>query len=522
MPFGELDQIADLADDRASLRGPGDRDAAAAPELEQAFIAQHVQGAEHRVLVHAEHGGQVSGLRQPLTWPRLALGNGPADLRGYLIMQGQRASAIEIDFQHGTSHSSSMIGAEQDTTRSSDMGAPALRARGTEVEVLFAQARRRRRHRRLVVVVVSLGLAGALAVGVAAGDGGHGTGVRDGNRGRPAARATSAKLALPAARLAWVDGSGSLIVGDPATGEQHVGPAVDASTSGPLVSASGQLYWADASRDGTPIRDYDLATGKIRYLPRGEAVFTSADRRRLYIARNSSTLLDLPANGSGHAVVRRSPAGWYMPSISPGWAATVAAGGIIVSSSNDQDYVPPTATVGLWNPATGQVRSLGIGIGVFGVYTAPVARYSLVAWAPPSRAVAQDDSLRITNTSTGATVLVRSPLHHGFVAAGAPAFSPGGTQMAVFVRMARLGSSDEMSELAIVDTRTGAVRLVPGADLDTTEDAFWAMWLPGSQRILAGAVGFAYAVDGRTLAATPFSFFPSTDGFSAVPLPARP
>jgi len=415
-----------------------------------------------------------------------------------------------------------MIGTEQVTTHSTDVGSSALRARGAEVEVLFAQARRRRSRRRLLVVVVSLGLVSGVAVGVTAGDGGQGTGVREGNHGRPAARATSARLALPVVQLAWVDGSGSLIVGDPATGAQHVGPAVDASTSGPLVSAGGQLYWADASRDGSPIRDYDLATSKIRYLPRGEAVFTSADRRRLYVARNSSTLLDLPADGSGRPVVRRSPAGWYMPSISPGWAATVAAGGIIVSSSDNQDYVPPTATVGLWSPVTGQVRVLGVGIGVFGVYTPPGARYSLVAWAPPSRAVARDDSLRITNTSTGATVAVRSPLHYGFVAAGAPAFSPGGTQMALFARTARLGSSDEMSELAIVDTSTGVVRLVRGADVDTTEDAFWALWLPGSERILAGAVGFAYAVDARTLAATPFSFFPSTDGFSAVPLPARP
>jgi hypothetical protein len=417
-----------------------------------------------------------------------------------------------------------MIGIGQDATRSSDLDAPALRVRDAAVEALFAQARRRRRRRCLLGVVVSLGLAGGVAVGVTAGGGRHGTGVREGDRGRPAARGTSApaRLALPAAQLAWVDGSGSLIVGDPATGAQHVGPAVDASTSAPLVSAGGQLYWADASRDGTSIRDYDLATGKIRYLPPGEAVFTSADGRRLYIARNTSTLLDLPADGSGRPVVRRSPAGWYMPSISPGWAATVAAGGIIVSSSDNQDYVPPTATVGLWNPVTGQVRILGVGIGVFGVYTPPGARYSLVVWAPLSRAVAQDDSLRITNTSTRATVVVRSPLHYGFVAAGAPAFSPGGTQMAVFVRTARLGSSDEMSRLAIVNTSTGLARLVPRADLDTTEDAFWAMWLPRSQRILAGAVGFAYAVDARTLAATPFTFFPSTDGFSAVLLPARP
>ncbi|HEY2304546.1 MAG TPA: hypothetical protein VGI05_01555, partial [Streptosporangiaceae bacterium] len=55
--------------------------------------------------------------------------------------------------------------------------------------------------------------------------------------------------------------------------------------------------------------------------------------------------------------------------------------------------------------------------------------------------------------------------------------------------------------------------------LFTAEDAFWAIWLPGSQRILAGSIGSAYLVDARTLAVRPFTYFGnSTDGFSAVVL----
>jgi WD40 repeat protein len=199
----------------------------------------------------------------------------------------------------------------------------------------------------------------------------------------------------------------------------------------------------------------------------------------------------------------------------------VAAGGFIVASRHNHGDTTAGARKGLWYPATGRVRILGTRIWIFGAYTPPSGRYSLLAWAPASREVARDDSLRITNTSTGTTVSVRSPLHHGFVASGAPAFSPGGTQMAVFVRTARLGSQYGMSQLAIVDTSTGALRLVPGTALDTTEDAFWSIWLPGSQRILAGAVGSAYVADARTLAVRRFTYFDSsTDGFSAVVLPA--
>jgi hypothetical protein len=395
---------------------------------------------------------------------------------------------------------------------------------GPDINVLFAEARRRRRRRRLLGAAVSLVLAGAVAIGLIAGSGGHSPAVRGGDGRRPpvTAKSQSSRLALPAVWLACLD-DGNLVIGDPATGALRVGPAIDASSSAPLVSAGGRLYWADANTYGAPIREYDLATGKIRYLPPGEAVFTSADGRHLFIARDSRTLLEMSSDGSGRPVVLRAPAGWYMSGLGAGWAPEVAAGDVIVSSSGNQDYVPSTATEGVWNPATGQVRILGAGIGIFGVYTPPGARYSLVAWVPPSRGIAQDYSLRITKTSTGLTVVVRSPLPYGFAVGGAPAFSPDGTQMAVFVRTARLGSSNGMSQLAIVSTRTGKVQLVPGTRLYTTEDAFWALWLPRSQRILAGAVGSAYAVDARTLTARPFSFLflPSTDGFSAVVLSAR-
>ncbi len=167
------------------------------------------------------------------------------------------------------------------------------------------------------------------------------------------------------------------------------------------------------------------------------------------------------------------------------------------------------------------MRILGRGYLIEAAYTPPGSRYSLIVWEPPGPGIAPDYSLRITNTATMGTVTVRSPLHYGFVSSGAPAFSPGGTQMAVFVRTATLGSADGMSKLAIVNTRTGTVRIVPGTRLFTTEDAFWAMWLPGGHQILAGAEASGYVVDTRKLTAQPFSFFPSSDGFSATVLPGR-
>ena len=65
VPAGELDQVPGLGEDRASLRRPGHRDAPAAAELQQALVPEQVQGAKHRVLVHAEHRGEVFGQGQP-------------------------------------------------------------------------------------------------------------------------------------------------------------------------------------------------------------------------------------------------------------------------------------------------------------------------------------------------------------------------------------------------------------------------------------------------------------------------
>jgi hypothetical protein len=62
------------------------------------------------------------------------------------------------------------------------------------------------------------------------------------------------------------------------------------------------------------------------------------------------------------------------------------------------------------------------------------------------------------------------------------------------------------SVLGIVNTRTGALRLVHGTHLVTTEDMGWARWLPGGNRLIAGAGAGSYAVNAATLAARPFSF----------------
>jgi len=406
--------------------------------------------------------------------------------------------------------------------------APAPQPGPADVEVIFEQARqrqRRRRRRRACVLAVIVLLAGAAMAGIVVGGGRPHAMTSGGDDGRPglSAKSGAARFALPRARIAWLDGAGYLYVGDPATGAQHLVRSTDVGDGGPLVvAAGGQLYWAQSHRYLAPIRDYDLATGKIRDLARGKAVFASADGRDVYVVQSTHTLLELPTDGSGRPAVLRIPSGWYLSQgywDVWGYAAAMADGVLVYSGYHGGS--PDYARTGIWSQSTGRVRILfGRPTQVLAAYTPGGASYSMVVSAPVSREVQSDSPVMITNTSTMVTVTVRSPLRYGFVGSGGPAFSPDGMRMALFARTAPLGSETGMSKLAIVNTTTGAVLVVPGTSLYTTEDAYWAMWLPDG-RLLAGAEASGYAVDTRSLAARPFSnFFPaSSEGFSAVVLP---
>ena len=402
------------------------------------------------------------------------------------------------------------------------------------VQALFAEARRRRR--RLAAGAVSLVLAG-LAVAVSSGAWPHQPRRGPAHAAHPPAPAQRVPgFTLPPATVAWVDYSGQVHVGDVATLAQHVAGTIPAwAGAGWLVEAGGRIYGAASP----VIREFDPATGTTVRLGPGVGVFPSADGRHAYVERTSTSPVEVGASGRG--VLRRlhTPADWYLVPDAAGEVTAGAGGaGILVSSRPDGPSRSPW-NLAVWDPATGKVTLVARGAAAVGSYAAPGGRYSLIAWAP-APCMSGNCPIEITNTATRATVTARSPLPYGF-AQGA-AFSPDGTRLAVFERTASISSSccANDSVLAIVNTRTGAVRAIPAARLVTQEDAGWILWLPGGRRLLAGALAYSYAADATTYAARPFFFFPQTaDGpgadhdimdtpdinFSAVLLPpaaARP
>ena len=374
-----------------------------------------------------------------------------------------------------------------------------------QVQVLFAEARRRRR-RRLAAGMVSLVLAG-LAVAVSSGAWSHQPRLGPAHAAHPPAAAQRPPgFTLPPATVAWVDYGGQVHVGDVATLAQHVAGTIPAlAGAGWLVQAGGRVYGAGPA----VIMEFDPATGATVRLGPGIGVFPSADGRHVYVERTSTSLVELRASGRG--VLRRlhTPAGWYLAPTAAGEVTAGAGGaGILVSSRPDGPSRSPW-NLAAWDPATGKVTLMARGAAAVGAYTAPGGRNSLIAWEP-APCMSGNCPIEITNTATRATVTARSLLPYGF-AQGA-AFSPDGTRLAVFERTASINSSccANNSVLAIVNTRTGAVRAVQAARLVTEEDAGWILWLPGGRRLLAGALAYSYAVDTTTYAARPFFFFPQT------------
>ncbi|MGH3255624.1 MAG: hypothetical protein ACRDOU_09490 [Streptosporangiaceae bacterium] len=378
------------------------------------------------------------------------------------------------------------------------------------IQALFKQAHRRRQRRRLAYALISAVSVIAVVLGLTAGWPSNRSPLARHGNARPA-RTGAPRFTLPAAMVAWVDYNGQVHLGDVATLTQRVVATVPALAGiSSLAQVGGRLYAGGSS----VIRQVDLATGAVRRVAPGTSVFTSADGRHLYVVQSDTSLLEVPAVGNGAARRLTVPSGWY---VDPPDQAV--AGGVVVVS-RPGGPAARSWKLAVWNPGRGGVRIVGRGAGaeVMGAYTPPGARYSLLAWQPAG-CPSGDCPIEITNTATMATVTVRSPLHHGFTTLRA-AFSPDGSRLAVFARTASLDSlRANGSELGLADTRTGAVRLVGGASLDTPEDAGWVLWLPGGTRLLAGALNYSYAVDAATYAARPFFFFPGNPDHDIMDTP---
>ena len=384
-------------------------------------------------------------------------------------------------------------------------GADAARA-------LFVEARRRRKRRWLAGIAAVLVASALVAVSAvawlhrASGPGHKGSGAG------PAGVALAARSSAAAA--VWYDGTrlrvGSIYLDGRVT--QQAGPEANTDLQ-PLVVAGGRIYWVNPMGGGVPLMPYqgwyprvvqywDQATGKIGIAGPGQTVFLPASGRYLLWSLDATTLAEMPVAG-GTLRQLALPRGWYLPGGDGlpefGDTGVATANGVIVQSVESPGRRPPVLAV--WDPGSGRLKVLGRGLAVIGAYTPPRARYSLLAWLPAACPFPDNCLLKITNTATLATRTVRSPLPGGFAAGGA--FSPDGTQLAVFPQTRPHGTAPGYARLALVDPRTGAVRFAPRPRITLGTDLGWALWLPDGRHLLVGPCPATCLVDAATLSARP-------------------
>ena len=377
-------------------------------------------------------------------------------------------------------------------------------------QALFEEARQRRRRRWLAGIAAVLVVSAVVAISTLIW--------RPWSSGHAANRAGSPGTVLAArssaAAAVWYDGIhlrlGNIHLDGRVT--QRAGPEVNADLL-PLVAAGGRVYWVNPMGLFVPYRPYlaryprvvqylDRATGKIGIVGPGNTVFLSANGRYLLMAQDATTLAEMPVGG-GALRQLALPRGWYLPggagNAGFGYSGLATANGVIVQSAESGASRPQRLAV--WDPGTGRVAVLGRGLAVIGAYTQPGARYSLLAWLPAACPFPDNCLLKITNTATLATRTVRSPLPGGFAIGGA--FSPDGTQLAVFPQTAPRGMAPGYAELALINLRTGAMRLASRPRITLGKDIGWALWLPGGTHLIMWPCPGSYLVDATTLSARP-------------------
>jgi len=374
---------------------------------------------------------------------------------------------------------------------------------------VFLAARRRRRRRwqtgAALALVASLVAAAGWVTWLRVAPS-HDQGLRDtASPGGPFRPAAAAAVWFDGARLR----SGDIHVSGQVT--QRGGPEVSADLL-PLVQAAGRVYWVNPMGGWVPpgawypsvVQYLDLATGRTGIAGPGSTAFLSADGSELLMAQDATTLGERPVAG-GALRQRALPRGWYLPGGDGlpefGHPDLATANGIVVQSRERGSWRPQV--YGLWDPARRVVRVLGRGLAVIGSWTPPGARYSLLAWLPAVCRFPDNCRLSITNTATWATMTVRSPLPGGFAVGGA--FSPDGTRLAVFPQTAPRGEVPGQARLALVDPRTGAVRMARQPQMTLGMDVAWALWLPDGQHLMVGASSESSLVDAVTLSARPLS-----------------
>ena len=227
----------------------------------------------------------------------------------------------------------------------------------------------------------------------------------------------------------------------------------------PFVSVGDRAFTSQGER----IYAYTPGDTELRDIGAGDDVFAAADGQSIFVVADSQ-LEQRTVQGAIIAGPWPIPGGYNLT-----FPPRATSTGVLVEETANA-FIRQLAE---WHPSTGEIQPIGSHNRLIDTYIAPdgtttIARTDCTTNFPCW--------LLLTDTSTGQTSRVDSPVPgNGFYGGGA--FSPDGSQLAVFIATNR-GSVNPAARLGIVDVASGDLRVIDKSDVPVGESYGYASWSP--------------------------------------------
>jgi hypothetical protein len=355
--------------------------------------------------------------------------------------------------------------------RGESRGASEVLRRAVSDITAKTSARPPRRRRKALALVLATAAIVVVGIVVANSRGDRGTEVRTSSPETSA----GALRTQESGHVIWANRDG-VVVADPQSGSQEV--LVEG------VSTCGVVRVGDYAFAGRPGLRIDTRDLTVRRLGMSGCAFADTGDA-LYVVLSAETT----ATGTTTEIERVDRDGtrlggpWTVPSghvlSTPNRAV---AGGVLVETRENSN----NHTLSVWNPDTGEVTPIGPARWVVDTFTSDDGENTLLAYIAAGCETA-GCAVMIAELPNGDTTRVEAPAGSSSYFGGG-AFSPDGTELAVFASHPPPENVDPGVDLVIVDVEAGSAARIDDSTVTVGEPYGFATWSPDGRWLFFGGL----------------------------------